>query len=155
MYCSRHQAHLLSPRQSCHPFNLALQSHGGSWRTMELTVPPMAHDASTSSGSIDALRLLVASDSGVIQAGSLPPEAGFCSPGHKSGIVEPFLSSPTRSEQPDQPDKRNPDPNRPISAGFAYFYYCHGLKIPISDRHGSGGRTGRNPPEPTRAQPYM
>jgi hypothetical protein len=46
-YCSRHQAHLLSPRQSSHSFNLALQPHGGSQRTMELTVPPMAHDAST------------------------------------------------------------------------------------------------------------
>jgi hypothetical protein len=48
---------------------------------------------------------------------------------------------------------KKPDPNRPIPAGFSHFYYCHGLEIPIPDWHGSGGRTGRNPPEPTRAQP--
>jgi hypothetical protein len=55
---------------------------------------------------------------------------------------------PTRPTQP-----KNTDPNRPISAGFSHSHYCHGLKILIPNWHGSGGRTGQNPPEPTHAQP--
>ncbi|KAE7997605.1 hypothetical protein FH972_002223 [Carpinus fangiana] len=47
----------------------------------------------TSSGSIDALRLLLVSDFSVIQAGSPLPEAGFCSSGRVSGIVEPFSAA--------------------------------------------------------------
>jgi hypothetical protein len=50
--------------------------------------------------------------------------------------------------------RKKSDPNRPIPAGFSHFYYCHGLEIIIPDWHGSGSRTGQNPPEPTRAQPY-
>jgi hypothetical protein len=50
---------------------------------------------------------------------------------------------------------KKPDPNRPMPAGFSHFYCYHGLEFIIPDWHGSGGRTGRNPPEPTRAQPYI
>jgi hypothetical protein len=64
-----------------------------------------------------------------------------------------FVMDLLKIPDPNNPTKTPPDPNHPIPAGFSHFHYCHRLEILIPDWHRSGGRTGRNPPEPTRAQP--
>ena len=63
----------------------------------------------------------------------------------------PKIPDTNRSTRPTQP--KNPNLNRSIPAGFPIFHHCHGLEFLLPDWHGSGSRTGGNPPELIRAQP--
>jgi hypothetical protein len=58
-------------------------------------------------------------------------------------------AGPTRLTRP-----KNPIRAARIPTGFSHFPYSYGLENSKPEGHRSGGRTGQNPSEPTRTQPY-
>ena len=67
-------------------------------------------------------------------------------------IIVLFVPCSTRPTHPTRP--HNLDPSYPIPDGYAVFTVHCGLELSKPEGHGSSGRTGQNPPEPTHAQPY-
>jgi hypothetical protein len=59
-----------------------------------------------------------------------------------------------RNTQPARPTRATPTSPTQITDGFVNFTVHCGLEFSKPDGHGSNGRTGRNLPEPTYAQPY-
>jgi hypothetical protein len=66
-----------------------------------------------------------------------------------------FLSLKITLKMSDPPDQKNPIRAARIPVSFSHFPYSYGLENPKPEGNGLGGRTGQNPPEPTRAQPYL
>jgi hypothetical protein len=61
------------------------------------------------------------------------------------------IPEPARTTRPTR--TKNPNRTARIPAGFSHFPYYYGLENSKPDGHGSGGRMGQNPSDPTRAQP--